>query len=47
LIRGFLLVFAAAFTMLVAPVWAQQPAKLPVVGMRIAHAATNDPIFEY
>jgi len=40
------LAFAAAVTLLVAPAWAQQPKKMPVVGILVTHAAANDPIFD-
>ena len=36
----------AAVTSLVAPAWAQQPKKVPVVGILVTHAAANDPTFE-
>jgi len=44
--RVLQITLAAAVTALVASAWAQQPKKVPVVGMLITHAAVNDPIFE-
>jgi putative tryptophan/tyrosine transport system substrate-binding protein len=47
MMRRFLpIALVAAVTGLVASAWAQQPKRIPVVGMLITHAAVNDPIFE-
>ena len=40
------LVLVAAVTLLMAPAWAQQPAKMPVVSGLVTHAAANDPSFD-
>ena len=47
MIRGFLLfVLTVAPAVPGAPAWAQQPAKIPVVGVLATHAALDDPIAE-
>ena len=48
MIRGFLLfVLTVAHAVPGAPAWAQQPAKVPVVGVLTTHAAVNDPIYDF
>jgi putative ABC transport system substrate-binding protein len=37
---------AAAATLLASFAWAQQPARVPVVGVLVTHAAANDPSFD-
>ena len=44
--RFLTLALAGAVTLLVAPAWTQQPARIPVVGVLVTHAAANDPIFD-
>ena len=47
MIRGFLLfVLTVAPAVPVAPAWAQQPAKVPVVGVLTTHVAVNDPLYD-
>ena len=41
--RALLLALALTPGALVVPAWAQQPARIPVVGMLVTHAAANDP----
>jgi putative ABC transport system substrate-binding protein len=44
--RFLALALAAAVTLPIAPAWTQQPARIPVVGMLVTHAAANDPSFD-
>ena len=44
--RFLALALASAVTLLVAPAWAQQSKKMPVVGILVTHAAASDPTFE-
>ena len=37
---------AAAATLLTSSAWAQQPVRVPVVGVLVTHAAANDPSFD-
>jgi putative tryptophan/tyrosine transport system substrate-binding protein len=41
-----LLLIGFAFWALTFSAWAQQPAKVPVVGVLVTHAAVNDPVFD-
>ena len=48
MIRGFLLfVLTVAHAVPGAPAWAQQSAKVPVVGVLTTHAAVSDPIYDH
>jgi putative ABC transport system substrate-binding protein len=44
--RSCLIVLELALAVLVASAWAQQPAKIPVVGVLITHAPLTDPVVE-
>ena len=41
-----LFAFAAALSIVTGTAWAQQPKKIPVVGILVTHAAANDPSFD-
>jgi len=46
-LRSLQVALAAAVTLQSGFAWPQQPARVPVVGMLITHAAMNDPVFDY